>query len=241
MHAQILQDDCEADGIEVRPPPPSASTWSEEEIRRYFDNARKGQGSKAEEVPQEVFNLWFPGLGRSGTAVSSGVPRGRIVCFPNAGNAEDMYTSEGTGVRKVSSPLLDWCREHKVECLAPQYPGRAMRLKEAKITTAKDMAAALFPVLSPSLSDPTIPWILVAHSVGTWIAYEFLILCREKEVQMPQKIFLSAMPSPDIPFDQRPWRQQKNLNEEDFKDECREWDISEIVFSASMWVRTILY
>lgn len=30
----------------------------------------------------------------------------RILCFPNAGNAEDMYTSEGTGVRRAPSPLL---------------------------------------------------------------------------------------------------------------------------------------
>ena len=152
-----------------------------------------------------------------------------------------MYTSEGTGVRKVSSPLLEWCRDNKVECLAPQYPGRAMRLKEPRITSAKGMAQALFPVLSPSLCDPSIPWILIAHSVGTWIAYEFLVLCRERGVPMPRQAFISAMPCPDIPFDARPWRQQKNLNEEEFKDECREWDISDIVFSTSMWVRVVVF
>lgn len=228
---EILQEDCEAEGIDIPPPPPSASTWSEKEIRRYFDNARTTKTT----VSQEVFDLWFPGLVRSGTKVSSGLPKARVVCFPNAGNAEDMYTSEGTGVRKVSSPLLEWCRDNKVECLAPQYPGRAMRLKEPRITSAKGMAQALFPVLSPSLCDPSIPWILIAHSVGTWIAYEFLVLCRERGVPMPRQAFISAMPCPDIPFDARPWRQQKNLNEEEFKDECREWDISDIVFSPSMW------
>lgn len=250
---QILQEECEADGIDVAPPPPSASTWSEDDIRKYFDNARNAesasQGSDIAVVPSvrpppsDLFNLWFPGLGRSGTSVSSNgdVPTARVVCFPNAGNAEDMYTSEGTGVRKVSSPLLNWCRENKAECLAPQYPGRAMRLKEPKITSAKKMAEALFPILAHSLSDPVVPWVLVAHSVGTWIAYEFLVLCRERGVPMPKKAFISAMPSPDIPFEERPWRQQKNLNEEDFKDECREWDISEIVFSASMWVRLLCH
>ena len=30
----------------------------------------------------------------------------RVICFPNAGNAEDMYTLEGAGVRFVPSPLL---------------------------------------------------------------------------------------------------------------------------------------
>lgn len=32
--------------------------------------------------------------------------RWRVLCFPNAGNAEDMYTSEGTGARRNPSPLL---------------------------------------------------------------------------------------------------------------------------------------
>ena len=52
----------------------------------------------------EVFSTWFPGLSSSGTATVN--PRLRILCFPNAGNAEDMYTSEGTGVRRAASPLL---------------------------------------------------------------------------------------------------------------------------------------
>ena len=43
------------------------------------------------------------------------------------------------------------------------------------------------------------------------------------------------MPSPDIPLEDRPWRQQRGLNEEEFKDECRGWDISEVVFSPAMW------
>ncbi len=30
----------------------------------------------------------------------------RVVCFCSAGNAEDMYTSEGTGARRAPSPLL---------------------------------------------------------------------------------------------------------------------------------------
>lgn len=30
----------------------------------------------------------------------------RVLCFHNAGSAEDMFTSEGTGQRKALSPLL---------------------------------------------------------------------------------------------------------------------------------------
>ena len=32
--------------------------------------------------------------------------RWRVLCFPSAGSAEDMFTSEGTGSRKAPSPLL---------------------------------------------------------------------------------------------------------------------------------------
>ena len=45
----------------------------------------------------------------SGSLCSSIRPmacRLRVLCFPNAGNAEDMYTSEGTGPRRAPSPLL---------------------------------------------------------------------------------------------------------------------------------------
>jgi hypothetical protein len=43
------------------------------------------------------------------------------------------------------------------------------------------------------------------------------------------------MASPDIPWEQRPWRQQRGLGEDDFKEECRGWDVNELVFSAALW------
>ncbi|GMH38250.1 hypothetical protein BSKO_06134 [Bryopsis sp. KO-2023] len=79
------------------------------------------------------------------------------------------------------------------------------------------------------------PTQIVAHSMGTWVAYEFLVLARARGLQMPQKLFISGMPSPDIPSTDRPWRQQNSLNDEEFKDECRCWDINEVVFSKGMW------
>ena len=76
---------------------------------------------------------------------------------------------------------------------------------------------------------------LIAHSVGTWIGYEFLQACTAAGVPPPRAIFLSAMPAPTIPHADRPWRQQRALNEEQFKEECKGWDISDVVFSAAMW------
>ena len=75
----------------------------------------------------------------------------RVLCFPNAGNAEDMYTSEGTGARRAPSPLLEWCRAAGAEVLAVQPPGRLMRGREPPFTTCADLAAALLPVVASRL------------------------------------------------------------------------------------------
>ena len=53
--------------------------------------------------------------------------------------------------------------------------------------------------------------------MGAWAAYEFLIYARANGVPMPVKAFLSAMPQPDIPLEQRPWKQQANLDEAQFQ------------------------
>ena len=251
---EVLTEDLEDDGVDMStldlPSDMTTRPWPEEDIRSYFDAIRHGKPPPASNATdatdaanvrfpkpsEETFDRWFPGLQRSGTA--NDAPSKILVCFPNAGNAEDMYTSEGSGARKQPSPLLEYCREHKVQVMAPQYPGRAMRLKDEKITTAKGMAEALFDVLAPTLLDAHkvgARWVLLAHSVGTWISYEFLLLCKARGVPLPQRAFLSAMPSPDIAMDARPWRQQKGLDEAQFKEECREWDISEVVFSPAMW------
>lgn len=58
---------------------------------------------------------------------------------------------------------------------------------------------------------------VIAHSVGTWNAFEFLMLARSQGLPMPRHVFLSAMAAPDIPVEQRPWRQQRFLSEADFQ------------------------
>lgn len=58
---------------------------------------------------------------------------------------------------------------------------------------------------------------VIAHSMGTWAAYEFLLHARANGLPMPVKAFLSAMPAPDIPLEQRPWRQQAGLDAAQFQ------------------------
>ena len=47
---------------------------------------------------------------------------------------------------------------------------------------------------------------------------------------MPEHVFLSSFPFPDIPHASRPWQVNCLLEEPEFKEECRRWDVNEIVF-----------
>ena len=58
---------------------------------------------------------------------------------------------------------------------------------------------------------------VIAHSVGTWCAYEFLMLARSQGLPMPEHMFLSAMTAPDMAEDLRPWRQQESLDKGAFQ------------------------
>ena len=58
---------------------------------------------------------------------------------------------------------------------------------------------------------------MIGHSVGTWCVYEFLMLARAHGLPMPRVTFLSAMASPDLAVDARPWHRQSELSEEAFK------------------------
>ena len=198
-------------------PPPGPPRLSREEAAHRFPPP-----------PLDVLRTWFPGLERSGTGFLAGTPpagtppkkvRMRLVCFSNAGSAEDMYTSEGTGTRRVASPLLDWARASGVEVLAPQLPGRNARGKEPFLRTPQSIAAALLPLLGARLADPEVPYAILAHSVGTWVAFEFLSLLREAGLPMPAHVLFSAFPAPDIAPAARPWRPNAALNEAAFKGE----------------------
>ncbi len=148
-----------------------------------------------------------------------------------------------------------------------QPPGRAMRSKEASVTSAPELAAQLLPIVASRLVETPYMvcssgapksmtgrdhhechilagyisrhghqglvtstaedhhraalWLqVVAHSVGTWIAYELLRLARSRGLPMPRKAFLSAMASPDIADAARPWRRQRMLTDAQFQVTC---------------------
>ena len=203
--------------------------WSEDAVRAWFC-------SRGTETPNvnidDAFKRWFPGLERSQTSMGDKTPKLRVLCFANAGNTEDMYTSEGTGPRRATSPLLEFCKKHGAELLAVQLPGRANRRDERCIFEIRKVAEELLPIIAPKLAD--VPYVCIGHSVGTWLAFEVLMSLRAVGIQMPRQVFFSAFPFPDIPHKARPWRVNALLDDETFKDECRRWDVNELIF-GSMW------
>jgi len=123
-------------------------------------------------------------------------PKLRVLCFHNAGSTESNYTGAGT-------PFMSWIKDTKaVELIAFDYPGRNKLLKEPKHTCAQTLASLLVGVALEKLTDG-VPYVVWAHSMGTWVAFEFLMLCRKAGLPLPKAAFLMAFPGPQLPVGAR--------------------------------------
>ena len=184
-----------------------------------------------------------------------------MLCWPNAGNAEDVFTSERArvdgAVRTIPSPLLRWCQTNRTELFAVQLPGRAARSREPPLKCAREAARALMPIVArrfffnddrddeddddhddeteDETEDALIPWIVVGHSVGSWCAFEFVRLAASLGFHAPALACLSGFPAPDIPLELRPWRVNESLDDAAFKEECRAWGMDEAAFGENAW------
>ena len=174
---------------------------------------------------------WFPQLKQTKTAS----PRLRILAFPNAGSAENVYTgmdktSYGGGSGRRENTLIKWAKKTKVEIYAVQPPGREMRMKEPPLTTAKAIAKGVFEILPSNFFD--VPFAVIGHSMGTWAAYEFLLLAPNQATCF----VVSAFPGPYIADSEKPWTPQAQLPEKlEFQEECKKWNINEVIFTDGMW------
>ena len=141
-----------------------------------------------------------PGLNTDTNSVHNRKPTARVLCWPNAGNAEDLFTNERSrvGGKLVSTPsaLLEWSRLNDTHVFAPQLPGRAARGKENGVPSARAAAKQLLDVIGrifffdnlgddsnadseSSSLDTAVPWVVIGHSLGTWLAFEFCALCEK--------------------------------------------------------------
>merc|ERR1719210_630458 len=133
-------------------------------------------------------------------------PTMRIFCFHNAGSAESQYTGAGT-------PLTSWIKETKdVELLAFDYPGRDKLNKAEKHVTTDTLSPELLGLVYDKIADG-VPYIVWGHSVGTWVAFEFLMLARKIGLPMPKAAFLNGFVAPHLPVEQRPWHRNRKLTD----------------------------
>jgi len=246
------------------PPEYAIDLWSEEHIRQYFENGgllrglpvptddftpspasagdknQNGVHLKDESqlkreypaVPEDEFHKWFPDQHSNISKTKCATPKMRLICFTNAGNEENVFTLEGLRAKRVET-LLEWCRSHAIEVLAVQLPGRGKRRKEPFMQTIQQVAKEVLRVVGSKLVD--VPYCVIGHSLGTWEAFEFLSRAREEGFAMPLQSFLSAFPAPNIPEQDRPWKQCRHMTGPEFMDEARGWDVNEVVFQPSMW------
>jgi hypothetical protein len=190
--------------------------------------------AKAAPMPkpsEDTLKLWFPFQARSGFVAK---PKFRIVCFHNAGSSESVYT--GKGMRQTSeNPFVVHCKENGGELLAVQLPGRDARRTEPRHRKIQPYAEQIFPILAPLLQDEAVPYVVVSHSMGTWMAYEFLKLVAEKGIPYPKQLVVSGFPAPSWPEADRPWNKNAPMADPAFMDECRGWNVNEIVFQEGNW------
>jgi len=162
-------------------------------------------------------------------------PKFRIICFHNAGGAESIYSAPATVVAK-------WIKANKaVEMIAIDYPGRD-KLKDDKFfSDTKELAQWCLAVCYDKLDLPYVVW---GHSVGTWVAFEFLMLARQIGLPMPKAAFLNAFVAPHWPVEKRPWKRSKGQKAEAVKEILKSWDpvhtggAGKVVFDEPEWTKT---
>ena len=71
----------------------------------------------------------------------------------------------------------------KVDLLAFDLPGREMRCNEAPYPSLHAAALDLVRISHHLLRDPQVPFVILAHSMGCWLAYEFVMLLHQRKME----------------------------------------------------------
>jgi len=160
-------------------------------------------------------------------------PKFRLLCFHNAGSAESVYSGKGLR-QKDDNPFVVHCQTNGGELWACELPGREMRRNEKRETTLRPYCEQVLEVLKPVLTQD-VPYALIGHSLGTWMSYEFVRLLSEKGMPLPKFWSVGGFPAPTIPEADRPWNKNRPMADPAFKEECKGWDVNEIVFVDANW------
>ena len=231
---QEIQADAMADDLEIDFD--KMSLWSKDEATEYFESGGDVVPGEGPPPPPPAAKLkrdddaikkWFP----KWKPVDK--PKFRMVCFHNAGSSESVYTGKGMRA-KEDNPFVMHCATNGGELMACELPGREGRRNEPRSRTLKPYCEALLPILGPLLQED-VPYVVVGHSMGTWMSYEFCRLVCEKGFPLPKMLCISGFPSPSWPEAKRPWSKNAPMADPAFQDEARGWNVNEIVFQPANW------
>ncbi len=118
----------------------------------------------------------------------------RLYCFPHSGGAPGEFL-------RWSDDLPD------VEVWGLQLPGRGRRFAEPHVTNLGELVSSLTAEAAP---HP--PFAFFGHSLGALVAFETARSLRARGLTQPVRIFASALPAPDIPYQKQPL---KELSDDD--------------------------
>ena len=156
------------------------------------------------------------------------------MCFHNAGSSESTYTGKGLR-QKEDNPFVTHCKQNGGELLACELPGRETRRNEPRERVLRPCCEALYPVLAPLLQEESVPYVVVGHSMGTWMSYEFIRLMAERGIPLPRLWVVSGFPAPSIAEKERPWNRNEPMDDAAFMEEARGWNVNEVVFQPANW------
>lgn len=111
----------------------------------------------------------------------------RLICFPHAGAGATTYAEWGS--------LLP----PEIELVAVQLPGRQNRIAEEPFTEVAPLVNVLVQALRPVLDRP---FAFYGHSCGAALAYEMAQALQARGRSVPERLFLSAQPAPDVTVQQ---------------------------------------
>ena len=142
-----------------------------------------------------------------------------------------MYTGSGSGARRATNPLAEFCKSNNVDLLSIQLPGRELRRGEPCMESCQDAAQHIINALGERAKD-AVPMVVVGHSCGSWIAYEVVKLLSSLNDGKVVHVHLACFPGPDIGPGDRPWPVTSTLDESGLKRECVAWDTNLQVFRS---------
>ena len=126
-----------------------------------------------------------------------------------------------------------YTEEYGADLLCVELPGREARQNEAPMRSCQEVARSVFDVLAPVLQDGC-PYIMIAHSVGTWMAYEFALVAAAASLP-PSHAFMACFPGPFIPDAARPWTTSELLTDPELQAQCRLWGSTNAIFRPDLW------